>query len=89
MAAMSGEGENIQQDFQEDCRAGDHKANSWDFYYTVENECQEIVEGLAPSEMKEDIHNYAHQHLKLASDQKKARFDRLANCVGYNKGDKV
>jgi hypothetical protein len=31
-AAMSGEGEEIQQDLQEDCSAGDRKANSQDFY---------------------------------------------------------
>jgi hypothetical protein len=29
------------------------------------------------------IHNYVHQHLKLASDQMKTRYDKLANCAGY------
>jgi hypothetical protein len=41
----SGTQENSQQDLQ---------ANSWDFHYTAENECQDIVEGSAPSEMKLD-----------------------------------
>jgi hypothetical protein len=36
-----------------------------------------------------DIYNYARQHLKLASNLMKTRYDRLANCVGYDDGDKV
>lgn len=36
-----------------------------------------------------DIHNYAHQHLKLASDQMNTRHNRLANCAGYHKGNKA
>jgi hypothetical protein len=36
-----------------------------------------------------DIHNYACQNLKLASDQKKTHFDKLAICVGYHDSDKV
>jgi hypothetical protein len=36
-----------------------------------------------------DIHNYAGQHLKLASDRIKTRYDRLAICAGYHKGDKI
>jgi hypothetical protein len=36
-----------------------------------------------------DIHNYARQHLKLASDRMKTRYDRRANCAGYHKGDKM
>jgi hypothetical protein len=36
-----------------------------------------------------DIHNYAHQHLKLASDRMKTRYDKLANSVGYQEGDRV
>jgi hypothetical protein len=35
------------------------------------------------------IHNYARQHLKLAGDRMKTRYDRLANCAGYHEGDKV
>jgi hypothetical protein len=31
-----------------------------------------------------DIHNYGRQHLKLASDWMKTRYDRLANCAGYH-----
>jgi hypothetical protein len=36
-----------------------------------------------------DIHNYARQHLKLASKQMKTRYDRLANCAGYHEGDRA
>jgi hypothetical protein len=37
-----------------------------------------------------DIHNYARQHLKLASDRmKRTHYDRLANFAGYHEGDKV
>jgi hypothetical protein len=35
------------------------------------------------------IHNYARQHLKLASDWKKTRYDKLANSTGYQEGDRV
>lgn len=37
----------------------------------------------------QDIHNYARQHLKLASDRMKTRYDKLANCTGYQEGDRV
>jgi uncharacterized cupin superfamily protein len=53
-AIMSGKQENTQQDLQEDRRAGGCKANSRDFHYTAENECQDILEGSAPSETKEE-----------------------------------
>jgi hypothetical protein len=36
-----------------------------------------------------DIHNYARQHLKLASDRMKTRYDKLANSAVYHKGDIV
>jgi hypothetical protein len=36
-----------------------------------------------------DIHNYARQHLKLASDRMKTRQDKLANSAGYHEGDRV
>jgi hypothetical protein len=36
-----------------------------------------------------DIHHYAHQHLKVASDRMKAHYDRLANSTGLQKGDQV
>jgi transposase InsO family protein len=36
-----------------------------------------------------NIHNYARQHLKLASGQMKTRYDRAANCAGYHEGDNV
>jgi hypothetical protein len=35
------------------------------------------------------IHNYARQHLRLASNRMKTRYDKLANCVGYHEGDRV
>jgi hypothetical protein len=36
-----------------------------------------------------DIHQYARQHLKLASDHMKTRYDKLANSAGYQEGDSV
>jgi hypothetical protein len=36
-----------------------------------------------------DIHYYACQHLKPASDRMKTCYDRLANCTGYHEGVKV
>jgi hypothetical protein len=36
-----------------------------------------------------DIHNYAHQHLKLACDQMKTWYKKLANSAGYQEGDNV
>jgi hypothetical protein len=36
-----------------------------------------------------DIRNYAHQHLKLASDRVKIRYDRLAKFAGYHESDKA
>jgi hypothetical protein len=36
-----------------------------------------------------DIHNYARQNLKLASDRMKTRYDKLANSAGYQEGDSV
>jgi hypothetical protein len=30
-----------------------------------------------------DIHHYACQHLKVASDRRKARYDHLANSAGF------
>jgi hypothetical protein len=36
-----------------------------------------------------DIHNYARQHLNLASDRMKTRYDKLVKCAGYHEGDRV
>jgi hypothetical protein len=36
-----------------------------------------------------DIHNYAHPHLKLASDRMKTQHDCLANSMGYQEGEKA
>jgi hypothetical protein len=36
-----------------------------------------------------DIHSYARQNLKLASDRMKTRYDGLANCAGYHEGDRM
>jgi hypothetical protein len=36
-----------------------------------------------------NIHNYAHQHLKLASDRMKAYYDRLAKSAGSQEGEQV
>jgi hypothetical protein len=36
-----------------------------------------------------DVHQYAHEHLKLASDWKKTRYDKLASSAGYQEGDRV
>jgi hypothetical protein len=35
------------------------------------------------------IHNYARQHLKLASDRMKTRYKRAAYCSGYHEGDNM
>jgi hypothetical protein len=35
-----------------------------------------------------DIHIYACQHVKLASDRMKTRYDKLANFAGYQEGDR-
>jgi hypothetical protein len=36
-----------------------------------------------------DIYSYACQHLKMATDQMKTYYDKLANCMGYHEGDKA
>jgi hypothetical protein len=36
-----------------------------------------------------DIHQYARQNLKFASDRMKTRYDKLANSAGYQEGDRV
>jgi hypothetical protein len=36
-----------------------------------------------------DIHHYAHQHLKVASDWMKACYDHLANSVGFQEREQV
>jgi hypothetical protein len=38
---------------------------------------------------QQDIQNYARQHLKLASDRMKTRYDKLANSAGYHEGDRA
>jgi hypothetical protein len=35
------------------------------------------------------IHHFARQHLKMASDRMKARYDRLANSAGFQEGERV
>jgi hypothetical protein len=36
-----------------------------------------------------DIHQYARQHLTLASGQMKTQYDKVANAAGYQEGDRV
>jgi hypothetical protein len=36
-----------------------------------------------------NIHSYAHQHQKLASDQMKTHYDGLTSYTGYHEGEKV
>jgi hypothetical protein len=36
-----------------------------------------------------DIHSYVRQHLKLARDRMKTRYDKLTNSTGYQEGDSV
>jgi hypothetical protein len=36
-----------------------------------------------------DIHNYARQHVRLASNRMKTRYDKLADCAGCQEGDRV
>jgi hypothetical protein len=45
---------NSQQDLQAGRRDGYRKAKSRDFHQTAENECQDIVEGSAPSETEKE-----------------------------------
>jgi len=40
------------------------------------------------SECLHDTH-FARQHLKVASDRIKTRYDRLANSAGFQEGDRV
>jgi hypothetical protein len=40
-------------------------------------------------ERLDDIDHFARQHLKVASDRMKARYDQLANSAGYQEGDRV
>jgi hypothetical protein len=35
------------------------------------------------------IHNYARQHLKLASERMNTRYGSLDSCAGYHEGDSV
>jgi hypothetical protein len=53
-AAMSEKLDDIQQDFQDDPRAADHKESSRIFLQDSKNECRYIVEGSAPSETKKE-----------------------------------
>ena len=41
------------------------------------------------AERLRDTHNFARQHLKVASDRMKERYDQLANSVGFQEGDTV
>jgi hypothetical protein len=36
-----------------------------------------------------DIHNYAQQNLKMASDRMKPLYDKLANSAGFQEDDRV
>jgi hypothetical protein len=53
-AVISEKLQDIQQDLQEDSRAADRKENSWIFRQDSKNECQDIVEGSAPSKTKKE-----------------------------------
>jgi hypothetical protein len=53
-AATSWKREDIQQDHQEGSHVGDHEAMSRTFSQDSEKEYQDIVEGSAPSTMKEE-----------------------------------
>jgi hypothetical protein len=44
----------IRQNLQEGCHAGDREVKSQTFSHDSENECQDIVEGLASSETKDE-----------------------------------
>jgi len=43
----------------------------------------------ATVERLHNIHHFARQHLKMASDRMKARYDQLANLAGFQVGDRV
>jgi hypothetical protein len=40
-------------------------------------------------EQLHDIHHFTHQHLKVASDRMKVRYDQLTNSAGFQEGDRV
>jgi hypothetical protein len=41
------------------------------------------------TERLRDTPTFARQHLKVASDRMKARYDQLANSAGFQEGDRV
>jgi hypothetical protein len=55
----------------------------------TDKELPTIDHGANLLEHLHDIHNYAHKHLKLASDRMINRYNRMANCAGYPEGDKM
>lgn len=60
--AMSGKREDITCGRQSTHELEGREANSWNFLQTVENECQDTVEGLTPTEMKEGTANNSISH---------------------------
>jgi hypothetical protein len=36
-----------------------------------------------------DSHNYARQLLRVANNRLKTQYDKLANCMGYQEGERV
>lgn len=55
MVAISRKQKGIQPDRQTDFRTGDHEVSSWYFHQVRESERLYVVEGSAPSEIKEEI----------------------------------
>jgi hypothetical protein len=55
MVATCRKQEGIQQDHQADFRTGGCEVSIWDFHWVTRSEWLDIVEGLACSEMKEEI----------------------------------
>jgi hypothetical protein len=53
-SGTSGEQEDIQQDHQEGSHAGDREAKSQTTSQDFENDCEDMVEGSAPSERNEE-----------------------------------
>jgi hypothetical protein len=53
---MSRKREDIRQDLQEGSRAGNREVKIQTFSHDLENEYQDIVEGSAPTDMKETAH---------------------------------
>jgi hypothetical protein len=84
MAATSEEGEDIQQDLQEDCRAGDRKANSRFFNWAKRSECLDSVEEVSCLQNeRKDFRSTA-----LRTKMIVVHLDQLVPCQGIARNER-